>query len=279
MNRADKLDPEEIPILVISLDRRPDRMAKFMEYATAAHIDPSRIVRLSAVDATTFDAIHHPSVSLLTAHNIKNKVRRAHYEIDRAGAVGASLSHFKAWEYLQNSRSEALIVFEDDAPIPVDFNERLEKIVSELPPSWDMVTFYNTSFAGGIMGCSVKEGDEQRKPWQSCNSQMGAHAYMVSRRGAQRLLARAYPIELHVDAYVAFMARLGYIDMIWNPDLQIVPNFDDSDINHGGNDILNVPTNMEKNGIVALDMASLFGIIAMVAVVGGIVTLALVKTK
>jgi len=269
---------EEIPILVISLDRRPDRWAQFMERATAANIRPERITRLSAVDASAFDAIQHPSVGILTAHNIKNKVRRAHYEIDRPGAVGASLSHFKAWEYAKNSsRSEATIVFEDDTYIPVDFNERLETLVSELPASWDVVTFYNTPFAGGINGCSISASVPT--PWSACTSLMGAFAYMVSRRGAQRLLSRAYPIEIHVDAYIAFMARLGYIEMIWNPVMQIQPDFSDSDINHGGADILNVPTNMEKNGVVALEYMEIAGILAMAAIAGGIVSLALFRHK
>jgi GR25 family glycosyltransferase involved in LPS biosynthesis len=269
---------EDIPILVISLDRRPDRWAQFMERAKKANIRPDRIVRLSAVDASTFDATQHPSVGILTAHNIKNKVRRAHYEIDRPGAVGASLSHFKAWEYTKNlSRSEATIVFEDDTFIPVDFNERLETLVSELPTEWDVVTFYNTPFAGGIHGCSASESESS--PWQTCTSLMGAFAYMVSRRGAQRLLARAYPIEIHVDAYLAFMARLGYIDMIWNPVMQIQPDFADSDIQHGGSEILNVPTNMEKNGVVALEYSEILGLLIMTAVAGGLVSLAVFRHK
>jgi glycosyl transferase family 25 len=269
---------EEIPILVISLDRRPDRWAQFMERATKANIRPDRIVRLSAVDATTFDAVQHPSVSLLTAHNIKNKVRRAHYEIDSAGAVGCSLSHFKAWEYTQNSRSDAIIVFEDDSNIPVDFNERLATIVAELPESWDLITFYNTLFARGVHGCSPNP-EIVASPWQSCTSLMGTHAYMVSRRGAKRLLARAYPIELHMDAYFAFMSRVGDIQMIWHPDMQIVPDFSDSDIDHGGQDILNVPTNMERNGVTALEYMEIIGLLAMTAVAGGLVTLAFFRHK
>jgi len=269
---------EEIPILVISLDRRPDRWAQFMERAAKANIDPKRIVRLSAVDASTFDATQHPSVGILTAHNIKNKVRRAHYEIDRPGAVGASLSHFKAWEYTRNSSgSEATIVFEDDTFIPVDFNERLETLVSELPSAWDVVTFYNTPFAGGINGCSASVSKDS--PWQSCTSLMGAFAYMVSRRGAQRLLARAYPIEIHVDAYMAFMARLDYIEMIWNPAMQIQPDFADSDIAHGGSEILNVPTNMERNGVTALDYMEIMGLLVMTAIAGGLVSLAVFRHK
>jgi len=266
---------EEIPIVVISLDRRPDRWAAFLQRATAAHIQ-NTVQRLSAVDANDFVAHEHPDVSLITAYNIKNKLRRSHHEIDRPGAIGCSLSHFKAWKSLLDSSAPAMIIFEDDSPIPKDFKERIAKLLSELPEDSDMVTFFNTSYANNQTGC---DPDPKIAPWWNCTSLMGAHAYMVTRRGATRLLKKAYPIEMHVDAYFAFMARMGYITLLWNPILQIEPILTDSDINHGVTAILNIPTNMEKHGIVALDISSAIGIAAMAAVVGGLIAMAYVVRK
>jgi glycosyl transferase family 25 len=265
------MNVEDIQMVCISLDRRPDRWAAFKEGADAAGIN---VIRLPAVDAKEFDAVKHEAVSVLTAHNIKNKVRRAHYEIDTAGAVGASLSHFKAWEYLSKSTAPAIIIFEDDAVIPPNFWPRLEKLVDELPKEWDVITFYNTVFAAS-RGCKP---DPNTAPLYNCNGLMGAHAYMVSRRGAQRLLARAYPIELHVDAYLAFMARLGNISMLWNPCMQVEQPFDDSDIGHGNSRILSVPTDMDKFWVTALDAQSIVTIVALAAITGGILSLALRNT-
>jgi GR25 family glycosyltransferase involved in LPS biosynthesis len=266
---------EDVPIVVISLDRRPDRWAFFSERAVTAGVY-EKIQRLPAVDAKEFVAHEHPAVSLTTAHNIKHGVRRSHHEIDSAGAVGCSLSHFKAWRYLVESSAPALIIFEDDSPLPPDFRERMESMLAELPSGWDMVTLYNTPYQGGQTGC-VPEKD--RSPWQTCTSLMGAHAYMISRRGAEKLLAKAYPIEMHVDAYFAYMARMGHITLLWNPAMQITPILDDSDINHGGGGILNIPSNMEKHGIVALHTTSAIGVVTMAALVGGLVALAYVVRR
>lgn len=266
---------DDIPIVVISLDRRHDRWAEFQQRAYAAGIH-GKAQRLSAVDAKEFVAHEHPAITLLTAHNIKNGVRRSHHEIDRAGAVGCSLSHFKAWKFLRDSSAPALIIFEDDTTIPVDFKKRMNEMLVSLPSDWDMVTFYNTPYDGGLSGCTPIPAE---RPWSSCTSLMGAHAYMLSRRGADRLLAKAYPIEMHVDAYLAYMARMGHITMLWNPALQIEQDLKDSDINHGDNGILNVPTNMEKHGIVALEITSVIGMMSMAAVVGGLVALAYVVKK
>jgi len=266
------MNTNTIPILVITLDRRPDRFAKTLQRAAAANIDPERIVRISAVDATSFDVTQHPSVSILTAYNIKFGERRSHYEIDRPGAVGASLSHFKAWEYLQKSLVDEIIVFEDDTTIPLDFNERVATMAADLPPAWDVVTFYNTPIADGTKGC--KESDELPAPWHICHALVGAHAYMISRRGASRLLARAYPIELHVDAYMVFMTRLGLVTLMWHPALDIPQDGADSDINHGDLGLLNIPTNMHGEGFVAMDTTGIVGIVAMVAVAGALVSIA-----
>jgi GR25 family glycosyltransferase involved in LPS biosynthesis len=266
---------EDIQIVVISLDRRQDRWATFSEHAVTAGIY-EKVQRLSAVDAKEFVAHEHPAISLTTAYNIKNGVRRSHHEIDRAGAVGCSLSHFKAWKHLLESSAPALVIFEDDSPVPPDFRVRMETILAELPPEWDMVTLYNTPYQGGQTGCHP---EKDRSPWQTCTSLMGAHAYMVSRRGAEKLLAKAYPIEMHVDAYFAYMARMGHITLLWNPAMQITPILDDSDINHGGGGILNIPSNMEKHGIVALHMTSALGLAAMAALVGGLVAIAYVVRR
>jgi GR25 family glycosyltransferase involved in LPS biosynthesis len=256
------------PAICISLDRRPDRWNHIKASADAAGLPLERLV---AVDAKTFDAVHHPAVSVGTAHNIQEGVRRSHYEIDAAGAIGCSLSHFAAWRRITDEKLDAMIIFEDDVEIPVDIKERLEYVMANLPPNWDMVTFYMTQFRGGRAACKpVGNGSE----WWSCRSQMGAHAYMLSRRGAEKLLTRAYPIELHVDAYMAYMARLGEITILRHPLIDIEPDDFGTDIGHGSTGILNVPTNMEKRGYVVLTVKEIIGLMGMAAVAGGLIAVA-----
>lgn len=257
---------EDIPVICISLDRRQDRWAKFQHYASKANVKPER---QSAVDAKSFVAHEHPAVTLGVAHNILFKTRRSHYEIDRAGAVGASLSHIEAWKRLQASHAPAYIIFEDDTEIPADFRARMEQLVNELPEDWDLVHLQKRSFANKA-DCKPIPGSK----FEHCTSLMGAWAYLVSRQGAEKLLKRCYPIEMHVDAYMAYMSRMNHIKMLWHPSLAIPANIDDSDIKHGDTDVMSLPTNMKKHGIVALKMQSVLGLVFMAAVVGGIVTLA-----
>lgn len=268
----------EIPAVCISLDRRPDRWQTFSVSAAAAGIP---VTRMSAVDARGFGArpFDHPDVSLLTAHNIRFGRRRSHYEIDRAGAIGASLSHFTCWKQLLASRAPALIVFEDDVTLPPDLRPRLERILAAAPPGWDMIQMQRTMFADGEHDCTPLPGAGD-EPWQLCESLTGAYAYIVSRGGAEKLLARAYPIELHVDAYMGFMCRMGYIQMIWHPLVDIPPpEIGDTDIDHGASEIINLPSNLSANGLIAMRQSAVVGVMAMAAVAGGLVALAWLGKK
>ena len=60
--------------------------------------------------------------------------------------------------------------------------------------------------------------------------------------------------------------------------MQVEQPFDDSDIGHGNSRILNVPTDMDKFWVTALDAQSIVTIVALAAITGGILTLALRNT-
>jgi len=262
---------DDVQIVCISLERRPDRWTRINGEAERSGIT---LTRMDAVDASTFVAHQHPAITLGTAHNIYFKTRRSHYEIDAGGAIGASLSHFKAWENLLASDKKAAIIFEDDCAIPIGLKERLDKVLSVLPSDWDMVTLHRTTFSG-FTGCKSQRGDE---PWQLCTSLMGAHAYIVSRKGAKALLEKAYPIELHVDAYMAYMSRMGYIKMLWHPLINIQPRPESgTNINHGNGRICSVPTNMDDIGVVALSVTTIVGGMIISGIAGGLIVLGAAK--
>lgn len=254
---------EDLQIICISLAKRPDRWARLKAQAEVAELP---VKRMEAVDASTIVAHEHPAVSLGTAHNIYYKTRRSVYEIDAAGAVGCSLSHFKAWQQLLDSNAPALLVFEDDCTVPASLKWRLEQILKDAPEDWDIIQLQRTRYSSGVSGCKPIAGEG---PWQLCTSLMGTHAYIVSRRGAQRLLARAYPIELHVDAYMAYMARMQHVRMIWHQLIDIQPRNDGgSNIEHGNSRICSVPTNMDDRGIVVLTIPTVISVMVLAGIAG-----------
>jgi GR25 family glycosyltransferase involved in LPS biosynthesis len=176
---------------------------------------------------------------------------------------------------LLDSTAPATLVFEDDATIPIDLVPRLRHILANLPPDWDILQLQRTQFASGP-GCKPIPGDS---PWELCTSLIGTHAYLVSRRGAKRLLEKAYPIELHVDAYMAYMARLEHVRMIWHPLINIPQRSASSNIDHGNGRICTVPTNMDDQDIVALSIHTIIGIMIMTGLAGGLLGISLSRLR
>jgi hypothetical protein len=75
------------------------------------------------------------------------------------------------------------------------------------------------------------------------------------------------------------MSSMGHLDMIWHPLIDIPGPDKDSDIEHGRQGILMVPTNMDKHGVVALELTSVLGLVLMAGLAGGILSLAYGRRK
>jgi len=231
-----------------------------------------KVVRWSAVDAKKLDLenLGPEKISLAVLHNIRLRTRRSPYEIDHAGAIGCSLSHIAVWQRIVDSAVPMAVVFEDDCSIPVGFAKALATVVADLPASgdWDVVNFHKTDYDNSGRGCTPLKGADE--PWWKCDSLTGSHGYLISRRGAQRLLRRALPIEIHIDAYIAYMSRVGIIRFLWHPALNCQQSGSSSDIMHGNHSVLNLPTEYTKKGLTVLPENQMVAFIGLGVLAGGI---------
>ena len=62
--------------------------------------------------------------------------------------------------------------------------------------------------------------------------------------------------------------------MLWHPSINIPQPESDSDIAHGAQGILQMPTQMELDGYVGMETKTLFGLLAMAAISGAMLSLA-----
>jgi hypothetical protein len=128
---------------VISLPWRPDRRQEFAVNADAAGVQYEFVDAVDGRDGVV-DGWH-----------------------GTAGAYGCAASHAR----VLNSGTGELLVFEDDAVIPVDFNERLAQFRSTLPPNWGLMK---------LGGEHVVPPSERMMGRVRCNMTMRTHAYLVS---------------------------------------------------------------------------------------------------
>ena len=196
------------PTFVINLDRRQDRWADFSKQSTLSQF--TDLQRFSAVDGSKLDVLHDERVSLHTRQNILKKSRRSHYEIATAGAIGATLSHVSIWKRFLQSDAKYVVVFEDDTIVDQTSLDYIDSLVEKLPAEWHM--WLLGTHRGSFKGKPLVPG--ATKGWWSVDEFTGAHAYILSRKGAEILLEDPFPIETHIEFYITACAQMKGLILI-----------------------------------------------------------------
>ena len=196
------------PTFVVNLDRRKDRWDIFSNQSACATFQD--LQRFSAVDGSKLDIVHDERISLHTRQNITNKTRRSHYEISTAGAIGATLSHVSIWNRFLQGDADYIVVFEDDTIMDERSLAYIDQLIPLLPNDWHMWLLGH--HAGSFRGTPLIPG--QSKGWWSVTGFTGAHAYVLSRKGAEILLEDPFPIETHIEFYITACAELKGLQVI-----------------------------------------------------------------
>jgi len=250
-----------IHMYCINLKQRGDRWKRFSEQPELKELMKHySFERFEAINGSSIDILHDERISLRTKRNIKEHIRRDHEELDSAGGVGCYLSHTTVWKKFLERPEPYAIVFEDDANIPIGFLESLHKGMREvtlLPQTPDI--WYFALPAAWYFEYKGKRDPslEMNGPWirKTCSSFTG---YMISKRGAEKLLETAFPIDMHVDLYSCLAGDIGTIFTVANRNVIVKPyalKEADTDIQVASDcKICNVPTQMSKKGVVAVSI-------------------------
>lgn len=175
---------ESLSIKVLNLDRRSDRWA-----VCRARIDESagptflaRCERFSAVDGTTLN---------ITAE-LRHLFRGNDFNYRRS-LVGCALSHLAMWREVATQENGACLIFEDDVQLCTDFCGQLVELCGELVDEhadYDLVLlgyqFWDESSAA-LIACSGTSTRLRPMEWRHYLG--GLYAYVISARGARRLLS------------------------------------------------------------------------------------------
>ncbi len=158
-------------VFVINLDRSPDRLAKMDQRLKALDM---RYTRITAVDGRFLDP------ALRTAPLGAER----YFRPMENGDYGTYQSHRLCWQRVVDAGLEWAIVLEDDVILAPEF-AAVPAAVAQLPCAWDVIKLFN--------------GWRKRRVWPLMavgaftvvaynKIPAGAQGYVVSRRGAQRLL-------------------------------------------------------------------------------------------
>ena len=126
---------------------------------------------------------------IASEEEIESRVSPLYSKIAPKGAIGCSISHMNVWSKFLETNDDYAIIFEDDIVLEENFNEKLANALFEVPRTYDIIYL-------GCIGCDTNNllfGKITKKIQLTSNIAkndfaLGTHAYIVSRKGAQKLL-------------------------------------------------------------------------------------------
>jgi len=205
----------ELPCFVINLKERTDRWEKMMK----GLVNFKNIIRCNAVNVKNIDMNDLP-VSLNTRYIINDNSRRCHhFQLHTKGAIGCSLSHIGCWKYIVDNNIEEAVIFEDDCYLKSEMFDHVKRCYEQF--NKDIFVFGYTKIykKNMIDNC-----------FSTAEAFVGSHAYIITNKGARKLLRNSLPIELHIDAYIGLMIYHKYLDGVYITSNQIKQNFSKTDI-------------------------------------------------
>lgn len=270
-------------VYCINLKHREDRWRRFTSQPEYDVLKQSYDVeRFEGVNGSTLSLASEDRISLRTKRNIKENTRRDHEELSTAGGVGCYLSHVGVWKKFLETSEAFAIVFEDDAVLyegfTADFKQGLKEttLLPQVPDLW-----YFSAPAEWYYKYKGKPFPSQERkyiigPWitKACTVFTG---YFLTRKGAEKLVETAFPMDMHVDMYSCLNGELGRIVSVYNTNidlkqyawLTIGMKAEDSDIRVNINEdclICDIPTHYKERGILVISVPVLF--VALLAISG-----------
>lgn len=189
-----------LPLVFINLDRDQERRTRLMDQLRQSGIDGTRLPAVWWADQSPEKQGSWYSAGLNA---------RQYYKSLLTGEKGCYASHMTAWQQLLDSHAPALVVLEDDVCLAPGFSEAI-RAIEALDVSWDMIKLIGRAQekvrSGRVLAAGLRLVQYRRVPSTTAG-------YVVSRSGAQKLLASRQPFGRPVDVDLRFW---------WENDLRIL---------------------------------------------------------
>jgi len=259
------IDFENMPMYVINLDRRPDRWETFSKQPLVNSFHG--LERFAATDGKFLDEVNDSRISLHTRENIRDNIRRSHYEINTVGACGASFSHAGCWKKFIATEEPYCMIIEDDCMLRKEDFDSARVLSKRIPANFDIWILGCYQTRGG--GTPISPGS----PWLNVTNFTGAHCYIIKRNAAEVLLKEVFPIENHIEFYMINCAKTNKLVVLKNKNLRVPQLVEETRQNDSDTVVIstcplcNVPTN-PSNTWVLVPMSTLFHAAVAAAAVG-----------
>jgi len=191
---------EIMKAFVINLDRAPHKFQRICDRLRAAGIED--IERIEAVDARA-----------LTKRDISEISTKTCATFCPREAIAISASHMTAWKRVLESGDDHAMIFEDDAVVVADFLRSVTRLLRDVPKDFDVLLLgcfglcdpARKGLARHLAPGSMKNSlvHDSRRSVFAPELFAGTHAYIVSKKGCEKLLQRIPKARFHIDWTIA----------------------------------------------------------------------------
>ncbi len=131
-----------------------------------------------------------------------------------AGELGCVISHVEIWDHMVKDNIPWALIFEDDANLMPTFRAGLESALANLPEKWDLLYVHDPIADRGKKKFWVLGDLTLCKLGRDLDFYvLGAHGYMISLAGAQKLVAYSKKnLHLSTDMMLSQAINDGAID-------------------------------------------------------------------
>ncbi len=172
---------------VINLDEDSNRLSKMDTQLTHLGINYERMSAVRGSNLTTDEL--YPITSPIC------------HTFCTSSMVGIWLSHYNCWLEIHERKIPYGIILEDDVTLETDYKEQVNAVLS-VDIDWDII----------LLGCFLCNEGKMKK-----NKEMlyvpyfwgGLHAYIISKRGAAKLIENYRKATFHVDLAIALDSNLS----------------------------------------------------------------------
>jgi GR25 family glycosyltransferase involved in LPS biosynthesis len=198
---------------VINVRKDVERWHRVVQEFELKGIPIDQIQRLEAVDGKA-----------LSEEELKENASSGARLFCTPGTIGCYISHRNFWEQTLQGEEPYQIIFEDDVVLVDDFYNLALQRVAELeeavgPDSWDVLLLgglgcVNPNRRYGSYNIPAFVSGGRRTPRMISEHvhipkrPFGTHAYVLSKRGAEKLLRLAWKATYHVDCVIWGMKEL-----------------------------------------------------------------------
>lgn len=160
------------------------------------------------------------AVDAMTPHAIDDAVRLNQLPIMkpiRAGKIGNMFSHIAVWKHLLNDLSgdySGVLVLEDDSYPVQNFHKLFRKTLLDLSPTYDVLYLYVNDFLKEEIENKCQNSSEYDNNSMLCRNIESEYtsAYLISRKGASRLLKNITSIREPLGMTMVKLARRGKLE-------------------------------------------------------------------